>query len=136
MGVFLTVRPRDGYHFKEDQEEQSETRRCIVVKKFEPVDASLFFDHSVAEKDKGQHKDKRNSFDCYFAVVLHFGPLTWVTNTNPMRYETVQINAMKISLCGRKVSGHSSIMAVMKPSIVQNCTRGRRRDIEISIISC
>lgn len=40
---------------------------------------------------------------------------------NPTIYERKQTTAMKTSFLLRNKCGHSSIMAVTKPSIVQNC---------------
>ena len=45
---------------------------------------------------------------------------TWAMQDKPMRNETKQTTAMKISLRRRNKRGHSSTTAVMKPSSVQN----------------
>lgn len=44
-----------------------------------------------------------------------------MTQANPTRYETIQTTAMNASFLRRNKCGHSSTIAVMNPSRVQNC---------------
>ena len=99
--------PRDGDAFEKDQPQQNQIAAGVRVEQLEHVHPSLFQQFPLFSfvKEKG---------------IEYFRERTWATHDNPIRNETKQTTAMKISLRRRNRRGHSSTTAVMKPSSVQN----------------